>query len=184
MIGQALLVRIGVGAVVAGLLLGFVWHQGGKAARADLKEERRAHAETKRQHAQVLREQAARAAEVARLTKTASAAVKRDRIQNDDRFKEQEHASSRAINDLRRKLRAGDVSLQPWWSCPAPGGEAGDAAAIAGGHDGYAGLRLESALEVVSDADRADRWIEWLQAELASTRQALIASRLAVEEIQ
>ena len=185
MIGHAMLARIGGAAVIAALLVGFGWYQGGKSARADLNQEQASHRATKAHYTGILLKLRDLTAEAARKAKAASDAVKRDRAENDQRFEEKTHESDRTIADLQRRLRDGTVRLQPWWEagasqhCPAAG--AGDAAAVAGGQDGYADLRHADALANVRDADAADRWIEWLQFELVSTREALKAAGLAVE---
>lgn len=178
---QSLVTRAGIGVLIVGALAGAAYWQGGKSARADLDQERRDHRVTKGYYAQILKDAAARAQHVADLARAASEAVRRDRAETDQRFTEQADASTREIDDLRRHLRAGDVQLQPWWSCPATGPEPGDAAALAGGQDAAADLRLEGALAHVADADHADRWIGWLQDELTSTRDAVKAAGCAVE---
>lgn len=171
---QALAARIGIGFLLVAIMCGLAYWKGGQR-------ERTAHAETKRQHAAVLRDLADRAAEVARRAEEASKLAARERAANDLRFTEQRDESNREIADLRRRLRSGELSLQPWWTCPASGSGAGDAADPAGGQDAGADLRTERALEIVSDADHADRWIGWLQSELVSTREAVKAAGCAVE---
>lgn len=178
---QALTTRIGAGVLILMIACGFAYWSGGKSAQEALDQEKRDHRVTKGFYAKVLRDHADRAAEVARLAKAASVAAAREREQNDARFQEERDGSDREIADLRRRLRAGELSLQPWWTCPSAGPGAGDAATPAGGQDGDAALRIESALEGIADADHADRWIEWLQFELVSTREAVKAAGCAVE---
>ena len=79
---QALTTRIGIGFLLAAVLVGFGWWQGGASARQALDQEQRDHKATKGFYAQVLKQQEARAREVARLARVASDTVKRERREN------------------------------------------------------------------------------------------------------
>lgn len=122
-------------------------------------------------HKLVLDDLAEKTAAAAAEAKRAAKVAQSERKANDERFLVEQGRAERAAADLAAALRAGRQRLQPWWTCPARPAE-GDAAALAGGQDGQAELRAGSASRIVAAADRADRWIEWLQAELTSTRKA------------
>ena len=131
-----------------------------------------AHKATKRAHADVLADLANRTAAVAARAKAAGAAFRLARTANDHQFQKAQDDAKQKKQDLVDAQRAGAVQLHDWWTCDRPGAGAGDAADVAGGQDGQAGLRAESAAEDVQAGAEADAWIGWLQTELINTRLA------------
>lgn len=184
------LIRWGLALTVIGVLLFAVYQWG--AGRWERKydasvrahaAEIQAHRATKAAHAEKLDELARATAAVAAKAKAASTALANNRKTNDAQYAQALVDAARARSDLRDALRRGDVQLQPWWTFDPTGSLTGDPAAVAGGQDGFAQLRTEGLLQGVQDGYEADAWITWLQTELTSTRQAVIAAGCAVEAL-
>ena len=104
--------------------------------------------------------------------KKANLAAKAERKTNDQRFKDAEHEADKAKRDLAAALRRGDVRLRDEWTCPATGPAEGGTSAAPRRQDASADLRATGAANLIAAADHADNWINWLQAEVISTRQA------------
>ena len=164
-LGYGVLIRWGAGLLFLALCCGALVKCGYDKGTAKLEAERAA-------HKAVLDNLAAKTARAARLAEEASKAAAIERQANDKRFDDAQAQADQAERDLAAALRAGTQRLQPWWGANCPGAAEGDAASAAGGQDAAADLRAASASRVVGIADRADRWIGWLQAELISTRKA------------
>ena len=164
----ALLIKVGIAVVLAlALFIGGCNH--GTAKWKDK------HDDAVAAHKAVLDDLAAKTRAAADKAKAASVKAKAERAANNDRFRESEREAERAQRDLAAALRRGDVRLRPEWTCPAPGPSEGGAGAATGRQDGEAELRRAregAVLAAIADADHADRWIGWLQAELTSTRTA------------
>ena len=182
------LLKVLAALLLATLLVGLGWYAGAgkwkgkyEAADAARATEGAAHKATRQRHAEKLDSLAKATAAVAAKAKAASAGVAADRKTNDARYDKAVFDAKRANSALRDALRRGDLQLQPWWSFDPTGALTGNAAAAAGGQDGYAELRTEGLLQGVQDGAEADAWIGWLQFELTSTRQAVIAAGCAVE---
>ena len=153
------------------ILLLFAFVGGCQVNAGRLADEQVAHRATKQRHDAVLADLADKTAAVAKLAKQASATAKAERETNNKRFDDAKRDADKAHHDLARALRDGTERLQPWWNCSARPTE-GDAASVAGGQDAAADLREAGAADLIAAADHADRWIEWLQAEVISTRKA------------
>lgn len=174
--------------LLAALLVGLGWYAGAgkwkgkyEAADAARATEVAAHKATRQAHADKLDSLAKATAAVAAKAKAASTTLANNRKTNNAQYAQAVADAARARAALRDALRRGDVQLQPWWSFDPTGALTGDPAAVAGGQDGYAEFRIEGLLQGVQDGDEADAWITWLQSELTSTRQAVIAAGCAVE---
>lgn len=175
------LIRWGLIALLAVLLvvLGYRW--GGSHWRSEYQAEAKARAAENARHAATLQQLADATAAVAEKAKAASTALAAARQANDNRFQKAQDDAKRAQRDLAAALRRGDVQLRPEWSCGATGPGAGGAAALAPGQDAAADLRAAGAANLIAGAARADAWIDWLQRELIDTRRAVIAAGCAVE---
>lgn len=171
-LGYGVLTRWGAALLFLALCCGALVKCGYTRGAEGLAEERAAHKATKQHYSDVLADLAEKTARAARLTEEASKAAAIERQANDKRYDDAQAQADKAERDLAAALRAGTERLQPWWGANCPGAAEGDAASAAGGQDAAADLRAASASRVVGIADRADRWIGWLQAELISTRKA------------
>lgn len=167
--------------LLATLLVGLGWYAGAGKWEGKYDAEVTAHKATKAEHARVMSDLAEKIAAVAAKAKAASDKLAEDRKANDDRYDKAVDRAKRAESDLARALRRGAVQLRPEWTCDSPGSGTGSPAAAAGRQDAAAGLRYAGAAGLIGGADRCDAWIGWLQRELTSTRQAVIAAGCAVE---
>lgn len=176
------LLKVLAALILAIVLIAFGWFGGSGKWKGKYETEVAAHKAAKAEHARVLKDLADRAAEVAARAKAASDRAAEDRKANDDRYDKAVDRAKRAEGDLARALRRGTMQLRPEWACDSPGSGPGGSAAAADGQDAAASLRYAGATGLVGGADRADAWIVWLQSELTSTRQAVIAAGCAVEK--
>lgn len=171
----ALLVKLGLACVLAAAMFIGGCNHGAEKWEGKYDDEVAAHKATKAEHKGVLNRLAEMTKAAAAKAKAASEQANAERAANDKRFKESEREAERAQRDLAAALRRGTVRLRDEWTCPAAGPAQGGAATPAGGQDAAADLRRAregAVLATVADADHADRWIGWLQAELKSTRTA------------
>ena len=174
---------IKAGAVVIGVLLVFAfgYNRGADKWQGKFDGEVAAHKATKAAHKGVIDNLAQLTKAAESKAKTASAAVKRDQAQADRRYKDATNEAKRNAADLRAALRSGKQRLSDTWACSAATSN-GDAADLAGRQDERADLREAGAVNLIAAADHADRWIEWLQSEIISTRKALMAAGVAADE--
>ena len=166
---------LAIKAGVAGLLLLTAFIGGCQVNAGKLADEQAAHKATKASHVAVLRDLANKTKAAEAAVKAASEQAKADRKTADERFKDARHEADQAKRELARALRAGTGRLRDEFTCPAARPAEGGATAPAGGQDGEAQLRRareEAISDDIAEADEADRWIGWLQAELISTRKA------------
>lgn len=175
------LIRWGLIALLAVLLvvLGYRW--GGSHWRGEYAAEVKARAAENAKHAATLQHLADATAAVAAKARAASEKLAQSRHENDTRYQKALNDANRAERDLAAALRRGSVQLRPEWACGSPGAGAGGAAGVARGQDAAADLRWAGATHLVAAGDRADAWIGWLQRELIDTRQAVIAAGCAIE---
>lgn len=140
-----------------------------------------AHKATRQGHAAVLADLAAKTKAVAVAVKAANAQYKTDRAANDATHDEELARAKSNRSATTRALRTGAVQLQDHWTGYQPFGAPGAAFTAAGGQDGYADLRFQSAGRIAEAGDEADAWIGWLQRELIATRTAVFRAGCAVE---
>lgn len=155
--------------------------KGAASGEAKAAAEATAHQATKQAHAEVMTRLAALTKAVAVAVKAADAKYKTDRAANDATHNEELARAKSNRSVTVRALRTGALQLQDHWTGYQPFGASGAAFAAAGGQDGYADLRFQSAAEDVQAGADADAWIGWLQRELIATRTAVIRAGCAVE---
>ena len=171
----ALLLKLGAALALATALFIGGCNHGSAKWEGKYDDEVAAHKATKVEHKGVMNRLAEMTKVAAAKAKAASEQAKAERTANNRRFEESEREAERAQRDLAAALRRGTVRLRPEFSCPAAGPAQGGAATAAGRQDGDAEIRRAregAVLGAIADADHADRWIGWLQAELTSTRTA------------
>jgi len=174
----ALALKVGAVFALVAALVGFGYHRGAARWQGKYNVEvaaRQGH--QGRAGPRRVRQLADAAAEVARKAKAAAKQAKNERAANDQRYEDAQHDADQARRQLRDALRrgTGPVRLRPEWACPAAGPGAGATGPAAGGQDAGADVRRARADAIsddIADHDHADRWINWLQAELISTRKA------------
>lgn len=133
------------------------------------------HKATKTSHAAVLRDLANKTKAAEDAVKAAGEKAKADRKAADQRFQEATDEAAKARTALARALRAGTVRVREEWTCPAARSAEGGTAGVAGRQDAAPDLRREREAAIsddIAEADAADNWIVWLQAELINTRTA------------
>lgn len=168
-------IRAGAGVLAVLLVFGFGWNRGADRWQGKFDTETAAHKATKAAHASVLRDLANKTKAAEAAVKAAGEQAKADRQANDERFKDARHEADQAKRELARALRAGTVRLRDEFTCPAARPAEGGASATAGRQDAAPDLRREREAAIsddIAEADAADNWIGWLQAELISTRKA------------
>ena len=173
------LIRWGLVALLAALLVVMGYRWGGSHWKGEYTAEVQARAAENAKHAATLQQLADASAAVAAKVKAASTALAADRQANDTRFQKAQDDAKRAQRDLAAALRRGDVQLHPQWACPAPGPFAGGAATDA--VQASAAGRANSAARIVGAADAYAAVIEWLWAGWQADRRAVIAAGCAVE---
>lgn len=175
----ATLIRWGLIALLAILLLVLGYHWGADHWKGEYTAEVAARAADNAGHSATLQRLADASAQAAAKAKAASTALAKSRAESDANYQKALDDAKRVERDLAAALRRGDVQLQPKWSCPAARSGTGGSAADAG--QASAAGRFNSAARIVAAADADAALITWLWDSWKADRDAVIAAGCAVE---